>query len=183
MPADRLPDHPNYRNASIMKISEWKQQIMETIISDDELSKLLWYNTEDALSRESLTDDQKMELVDPHSENRRVYPTRYSPNVVMDQQSFIGMAISGFAPQELHYRTSNDYVIGYLYFFILCDVEIMDIDEGQRHDMILARLYDLFEDSRTYGMGDMKIGGLNEQWEQNNKFGGYTMMLRIYDFM
>ena len=58
----------------------------------------------------------------------------------------------------------------------------MDIDEGQRQDKILERIYDLFSDSRSYGMGELRIGGLSEEWEQNNKFGGYTLMMRIYDF-
>lgn len=182
IPAEKIQDKVHYKTSSIMMIGEWKQRIMETIVEDDELSKLLWYNSEDALTRPSLTDEQKMELVDSSSSQRRVFPTRYNDNVVMDQQSFIGMSISGFAPQEIHYQLSNNYVIGYLYFFILVDNKIMDIDEGLRQDKILERIYDLFADSRKYGMGDLKIGGLTEQWEQNNKFGGYTLMMRVYDF-
>ena len=58
----------------------------------------------------------------------------------------------------------------------------MDIDEGQRQDQILARIYDLFSDSRRYGIGTVKIGQLSELWEQNNKFGGYQLMMRVYDF-
>lgn len=163
-------------------IGEWKQRVLETIAMDDELSKLLWYNTEDALSRDSLTEEQKYELVDSTSEHRRIYSTRYTKKVIMDQQSFIGMGIAGFAPQEVHYQYSDTYVIGYLYFYILVDNEIMDIDEGQRQDKILERIYDLFSDSRSYGMGELRIGGLSELWEQNNKFGGYQLMMRVYDF-
>lgn len=128
-------------------IGEWKQRVLETIAMDDELSKLLWYNTEDALSRDSLTEEQKYELVDSTSEHRRIYPTKYTKKVVMDQQSFIGMGIAGFAPQEVHYQYSDTYVIGYLYFYILVDNEIMDIDEGQKPDLIL-----LFGLKKTEGM-------------------------------
>ena len=172
LPAERLSDKTHYNTSSVMMIGEWKQKIMETIARDNEFSKLLWYNSEDALSREDLTEAQKYELVDSDSNNRRIYPTRYNPNVVMDQQSFIGMGIAGFAPQEIHYQSSDTYVIGYLYFYILVDNKIMDIDEGQRQDKILERIYDLFSDSRSYGMGELRIGGLSEEWEQNNKFGG-----------
>ena len=69
-----------------------------------------------------------------------------------------------------------------LYFYILVDNEIMDIDEGQRQDKLLERIYDIFSDSRDYGMGELRIGGLSELWEQNNKFGGYQLMMRVYDF-
>ena len=100
----------------------------------------------------------------------------------MDQESFIGMAISNFSFPEIHYHVTSDFVMGYLYFFILVDNKIMDIDEGQRQDQILARIYDLFSDSRSYGIGTVKVGGLSELWEQNNKFGGYQLMMRVYDF-
>ncbi|UNL37790.1 hypothetical protein G8B26_05005 [Limosilactobacillus reuteri] len=163
-------------------IGEWKQRVLEAVAMDDEISKLLWYNSADALSRPSLTEEQKVELVDSNSNKRRVFPTRYTKNVVMDQQSFIGMGIAGFAPQEVHYQYSDTYVIGYLYFYILVDNEIMDIDEGQRQDKLLERIYDIFSDSRHYGMGELRIGGLSELWEQNNKFGGYQLMMRVYDF-
>lgn len=182
MPAERLPETKHYNTSSVMMIGEWKQKIVETIAMDDELSKLLWYNSEDALSQPSLTEEQKYELADAHSDKRRVYPVRYTPKVAIDQQSFIGMSVAGFAPQEIHYQYSDTYVLGYLYFYILVDNSIMDIDEGQRQDKILARIYDLFSDSREYGMGELRIGGLDELWEQNNKFGGYVLMMRVYDF-
>lgn len=182
MPAEKMPDKIHYNTSSIAMITEWKQRVMETIAMDDELSKLLWYNSSDALSRPSLTEDQKYELVDSTSDMRRIYPTKFNPNVVMDQKSFIGMGIAGFAPQEVHYQYSDTYVLGYLYFFILVDNQIMDIDEGQRQDKILERIYDLFSDSRRYGMGNLRIGGLSELWEHNNKYGGYELMMRLYDF-
>lgn len=182
MPATKLPDKEHYNTSSIAMIGEWKQRVLEAVAMDDKISKLLWYNSSDALSRPSLTEEQKVELVDSNSNKRRVFPTRYTKNVVMDQQSFIGMGIAGFAPQEVHYQYSDTYVIGYLYFYILVDNEIMDIDEGQRQDKLLERIYDIFSDSRNYGMGELRIGGLSELWEQNNKFGGYQLMMRVYDF-
>ena len=102
MPATKLPEKTHYNTSSIAMIGEWKQRVLEAVAMDDEVSKLLWYNSPDALSRPSLTEDQKIELVDSTSSNRRVFPTRYTKNVVMDQQSCIGIGIAGFSPQELH---------------------------------------------------------------------------------
>lgn len=182
MPAKKITDEKPKHVSSIMKISEWKQKMMETMAMDDELAKLLYYDSSGALSRPNLTEEQKYSLVTEDSEHRRIYPTRYKPGVVMDQESFIGMAISNFSFPEIHYHVTSDFVMGYLYFFILVDNKIMDIDEGQRQDQILARIYDLFSDSRSYGIGTVKVGGLSELWEQNNKFGGYQLMMRVYDF-
>lgn len=184
MPAKKLGDPYKPHRSSIMMITEWKQRMMESIAMDDDISKLLYYNTPDALSRPPLTEDQKIQLVsyDPDSDRRRIYPTRYTPNVVMDQRSFIGLGISGFVPQESWRQFSEKYVMGYLYFYILVDNSIMEIDEGQRQDLLLQRIYDLFQDSYDYGMGHIQEGNLTELWEQNNKFGGYALMMRVIDF-
>ena len=184
MPSKKLEDRRKPRHASITQISRWKQQMLETIVLDDEISKLLYYSTSDALSRPDLTEEQKYSLVDPNSEMRRVYPTRYSSSVKLDQQCFIGLSVSGFVPQEAYapYRTvADNYVMGYLYFWILVDNKIMDCDEGQRHDLLLGRIYDKFQDATGYGMGTVQAGQLDEYWQDNNKYGGYVLMMKIID--
>ena len=181
MPATRLEGRRIQKKSSVRKITQWKQRIIEAIAMDDEIAKLLWYNTPDALSRPALTEDQKYELADSSSDHRRIYPTRYTPNVVMDQKSFIGLGISGFVPQESYQSFSQRYTMGYLYFYILVDNKIMDIDEGQRQDEILARVYDIFQDEKGFGFGTVQEGDLTEAWDQNNKFGGYVLMMRVVD--
>ena len=63
MPAIDITDEAPKHVSSIMKISEWKQQMMETMAKDDELAKLLYYDSPDALSRPNLSEEQKYELV------------------------------------------------------------------------------------------------------------------------
>lgn len=184
MPSKKLPDKRIPRHAAITQISRWKQQLLEAIVMNDEIAKLLYYNTSDALSRPTLTEDQKLELVDSDSEKRSIYPRQWDPDVRLKQQSFVGMSISGFVPQESFspYRSiANNYVMGYIYFWILCDNEIMDCDEGQRQDLILQNIYDIFQDSTGYGMGSLQAGQLDDYWENNHKYGGYVLMMRIID--
>ncbi|KRL91690.1 hypothetical protein FC43_GL001112 [Limosilactobacillus ingluviei DSM 15946] len=104
--------------------------------------------------------------------------------MMMDQQSFVGLSVSGFVPQEAFapYRTVADkYVMGYLYFWILVDNQIMDCDEGQRQDLLLEKIYDKFQDADNYGMGRLSVDDLQEVWEQNNKFGGYVLVMKVID--
>lgn len=161
---------------SIMMITQWKQKIMDMLINDPELTKLLAYNSRDALSRRDLTEDERYDLVD-----KNVLGTRYLPSVVKDQKSIIGIGISGFVPQESWRQFSDKMIMGYVYFYILVDNEIMQTDTGYRQDLILARVYDLFQDSNFFGLGSLQEGNLTELWEQNNKFGGYTLMMRVVD--
>ena len=59
----------------------------------------------------------------------------------------------------------------------------MNTDYGDRRDLLLMRVYDLFQDSDDYGMGHIKEGNLTELFDQNNKFGGYVLQMKVIDLM
>ncbi|KRL07925.1 hypothetical protein FC92_GL000992 [Liquorilactobacillus hordei DSM 19519] len=160
-----------------MQITRWKQNMMDTLCHDEDISKMLKYNAPDALTRDSLTEDDKLDLV-----NNRIFGTTYVPKTVEQQGSYITIGIGGFIPQESFRQFSERYVMGYLYFNILVDRNLMLMDEGYRQDLILQRVYDLFQDNNFYGMGRIQEGNLVENWEQDNRFGGYTLMFRVIDF-
>ncbi|MFT9003217.1 MAG: hypothetical protein ABF991_00750 [Liquorilactobacillus hordei] len=160
-----------------MQITSWKQRMMDTVCHDDEIAKMLKYPTSDALSRDALTEDEKLALV-----KDKIHGVTYVPKTVENQGSYITMGISGFIPQESWRQFSQRYVMGYLYFNILVDRSIMEMDEGYRQDLLLQRIYDLFQDSDFYGMGKIQEGNLVENWQQDNRFGGYTIMFRVIDY-
>lgn len=157
--------------------SEWKEKIMEVLAMDDELAKLLHYPSNDVLAREPLNEDQKLDLV-----NKNIFGVRYIPEVVEEQKSFISIGMSGFVPQESFRQFSQRYVMGYIYFYILVDSQIMKTDSGYRQDLILSRVYDLFQDELFFGYGKIQIGNMTELWEHDSKLGGYTLMFRVEDF-
>lgn len=164
-------------NGSIMQITKWKQKMMEVLCQDDQIAKLLNYDTVDALTQKNLDEDQKYNLVD-----KRIFGVRYNPNVVQEQGSFITLSISGFVPEESFRQFSQRLVMGYLYFNILVDHSLMQVDEGYRQDLLLQRVYDLFQDSNFFGIGKLQEGNLTELWEQDNKYGGYVLMFQVVDF-
>ena len=170
---ERKRRHKDYPRG-IMKITDWKQRAIELLIQDEELCKLLKYDTEDALSKPNLTEDEKLELIDS-----RIFGYRYNPKPVDEQGSFVSMAISNWVPQESFRQFSDDYIMGDLYFYILVDVQILKTDTGYRHDLILARIYDIFQESRFFGMGELKLEVCLDLWQQNNNFGGYTVGFKI----
>lgn len=186
MPAENITPAKNSsipHNSSIRRITEWKQKMIAMMLEDEDITRLLYYNSPDALSRPKLTEDQIYELVDTGSSKRCIYPTRYREDVIMDQMSFIGVSVSNFIPQESWRQFSQRYSMGYLYFYILVDTAIMDVEEGQRQDLLLQKIYDIFQGSNEFGMGEIKEGNLTELWDQNNKFGGWTLMIKVIDLM
>ncbi len=161
---------------AIMQFTYWKQKIMDKLASDKELTKLLAYNSDDALVRPDLTEDERYDLI-----GKRILGVRYLSKVVQDQQSMIGIGFGNFVPQESWRQFSEKFTMGYVYFYILVDNEIMSMETGYRQDLILARVYDLFQDEKFFGIGTLELGNLTELWEQNNKFGGYCLMMRVID--
>ena len=159
----------------VTSFTVWKQKIMEKIVMDDELSKLLNYNTSNCLSKHSLTEDEKYKLI-----NKSVYGYRYVPDVAEEQKSYISIGLSNFVPQEGFRQFSDDYIQGYLYLYILVDTAIMETDTGYRNDLILSRLYDIFQgDKNSIGIGELRMEVCTELWQHNNKFGGYTLGFRV----
>ena len=101
-------------NNTIKNITKWKQYILEKIIEDDELCKLLIYNSEDCLDLPTPTEEARHMLI-----NNQVYGYRYIPTVAQEANSWISMSISNFVPQESFRQFSDDYLMGFLYFYIL----------------------------------------------------------------
>lgn len=160
----------------IMKMTEWKQRAMELLVNDDELVKLLQYDTPDCLSRNDLTEEERWDLID-----NNIFGYRYNPTPVSKQKAFVTMDLSNWVPQESFRQFSDDYIMGYFYFYILVDVQIMKTDTGYRHDLILSRIYDIFQESRFFGMGELKMETCLSLWQQNNNFGGYTLGFKIME--
>jgi len=173
----RPVDNSVENNGAIMKLSLWKNNMIEKLIKDDDLTKLLYYNSEDALFKDNLTKEQRESLV-----NSRIKGYRYIPEVVKEASSYISMSVANFVPQEGFRQFSDDYVMGYLTFYILVDVSLMDTETGYRNDLIASRIYSMFQNSRDFGIGELRLETMLELWTQNNKFGGYTMGFRIVDF-
>lgn len=170
--------YPFQHQNSIMKIVDWRQKIMETLCLDKQIGKLLKYSTPDALDRPDLTEDESYDLI-----NQNIFSYRYIPQTVETQKAFISLGISGFIPQESWRQFSQQFTMGYIWFYILNDISIMNTDYGDRRDLLLMRVYDLFQDSDDYGMGHIKEGNLTELFDQNNKFGGYVLQMKVIDLM
>lgn len=150
---------------------------MQKLIEDDELAKLLVYNSPDCLSKPSVTDDVRESLV-----NKQIFGYRYIPEVAQETKSYISMSTSNFVPQEGYRQFSDDYLMGFIFFYILVDSAVIETETGYRQDLIAARVYEIFQEREGLGIGKTRMESFVENWEQNNKFGGYTIGFRTVDF-
>jgi uncharacterized protein YuzB (UPF0349 family) len=167
----------NVENNSIKNITKWKNYIMEKIVEDEELAKLLQYNNPNCLSSPSVSEEDRYGLV-----NSRVFGYRFIPEVAEEANTWISMSISGFAPQEGYRQFSKQYLMGNIFFYILVDSKIMETHTGYRQDLIAARIYEIFQSNRDLGIGELRMMTFIENWEHNNKLGGYTIGFETIDF-
>ena len=161
----------------VMSFTKWKQEAVEKLLSDEKLMKLLYYEESDCLEKPNLSEEQKESLV--HSQ---IYTYRYVEELSQNKRSYISMGMSNFVPQESFRHFSDDYLQGYIYFYILVDRSIIQTDTGCRNDLILSRVYELFQEKRMFGMGELRMEACVELWEQQIGYGGYTVGFRIVDF-
>lgn len=160
----------------ILNFTKWKQEAISKLLEDDELMKLMAYATSDCLRKSNLTQDQREALV-----NTQIYPYKFIDNISEKKKSYISMGMSNFVPQEGFRQFSDDYLQGYFYFYILVDRSIINTDTGCRTDLIASRVYDIFQEKKIFGMGEARMEGCVELWQQTNDYGGYTLAFRVVD--
>lgn len=161
----------------IKNITLWKQIIIDTIISDDELAKLLYHNSKNATSLPNLTDEEKGKL---HGTN--VFGYRYNPTIQDQADQIITVGMSKFAKQEGWKSISSTFIAGYIFIYILVNNKNMDMENGYRQDLIADRVHSLFHGNPEIGIGKLEFDNMIENWEHNNKFGGYVMGFRVVDY-
>lgn len=175
-PQERGPtQHVN--SVALKQFSSWKQKIIEEMLKDDELMKLISYPIPDFVNQPEVTEDERFALV-----NKRIYPYRFIDRIEGERQSFISMEFAHWQPFEGFRIFSEKFAHGYVYFYMLSDVGIMDTNYGVRQDLILARIYDIFEGYRGLGVGEMKQESQLPLWPDNNSYGGYTLGFRVVEY-
>lgn len=172
--ATRMP-RKKKRNG-LLNFTKWKQEAIAKLLEDDELMKLMFYSTPDCLSKKQVSDDDREGLV-----YSQIYPFKFVDQIVDKKKSYISMGMSNFVPQEGFRQFSDDYIQGYFYFYILVDRDIINTNTGCRTDLIAARVYEIFQEQKVFGMGEARLEACVELWQQNNDFGGYSLGFRVVD--
>ena len=58
----------------------------------------------------------------------------------------------------------------------------MATDTGYRQDLIASRIYNIFQGDTNLGIGELRMETMIENWEHNNKLGGYIIGFQTTDF-
>lgn len=150
-----------FPKSSFLSIEKDYAIIIDKILKNERLKKLLYYTTRDALDRDNLTQEQNIELL----ENNIIISPKIEHNETL--KNYIVIDFDNFFPNETNPEFRDNQII----FDIVCHADQWRLKDFQlRPYKIAGELDAMFNEARLTGIGTLKFvtGGqlprVNEDW-------------------
>lgn len=157
-----------YPKSSFISIEKDMGTIVDMILKNDRLKKLLYYTTKDALRKPPLTEDESLALLDGEAHIRMV-PKLY---VDRDVLNYIIISFDNFVPN----MTNPEFRDNVISFDIICHFDQWQMENFQlRPYKIAAEIDTLFNNRHLSGIGELQFLGAN-QLLINDEFAGLSLM-------
>ena len=157
-----------YPKSSFLSAEKDMNIIVDRIMKNDRLKKLLHYTTRDCLNRPRLTEDETAELF---GKNIKLVPKLYVDGSVLNYMiiSFDNFSRNGTNPEF------RDNIIE---FDIVCHFDQWQLDDfALRPYKIAAELDTMFDDQRLTGIGKLEFLGAN-QMILTDEYAGLCVMYK-----
>lgn len=156
-----------YPKSSFISIEKDMGIIIDMMLKNNRLKKLLYYTTKDCLNKSNLTQEQDKQLISERY-------IRMIPKVYIDKDvlNYIIISFDNFTPnmKNPYYR---DNVIS---FDIICHMDQWELGDFQlRPYKIAAEIDTLFNNRHLSGIGTLEFLGAS-QIVLNDEFAGITLM-------
>ena len=156
-----------FPKSSFISIEKDMGTIVDMMLKNNRLKKLLYYNVENCLFQENLTEDQSLELIEDGY--IRMVPKLY---VDKDVLNYIIISFDNFTPN----MTNPEFRDNIISFDIICHFNQWQMPNFQlRPYKIAAEIDTLFNNRHLSGIGELQFLGAN-QILINDEFGGISLM-------
>ena len=156
-----------FPESSFISIEKDMGTIVDMMLKNNRLKKLLYYNLENCLFQENLTEDQSLELIEDGY--IRMVPKLY---VDKDVLNYIIISFDNFTPN----MTNPEFRDNIISFDIICHFNQWQMPNFQlRPYKIAAEIDTLFNNRHLSGIGELQFLGAN-QILINDEFGGISLM-------
>ena len=156
-----------FPKSSFISIEKDMGTIVDMMLKNNRLKKLLYYNVENCLFQENLTEDQSLELI--KDGYIRMVPKLY---VDKDVLNYIIISFDNFTPN----MTNPEFRDNIISFDIICHFNQWQMPNFQlRPYKIAAEIDTLFNNRHLSGIGELQFLGAN-QILINDEFGGISLM-------
>ena len=158
----------NYRKprAAFLSVEKDLNQLVNLFLKNNNLKKLLYYTTSDALSQAPLTEEQSIELL---NNNIKIIPKIYVDGSVLN---YILITFDTFTPNN----TNPEFRDNILSFDVICHFDQWNLGDFKlRPYRIAAEIDSMIDNEKFSGIGTLHFLGCN-QLILNDEFAGLTLM-------
>ena len=143
----------SYRKSSFLSTEKDMGIIVDRMMKNNHLKKMLHYTTRDCLSRPNLTEDETLELF---GTNIKLIPKLYIDNSVLN---YIIISFDGFTPNA----TNPEFRDNIIEFDIVCHFDQWQMKDFElRPYRIAAEIDSMFNNQRLTGIGKLEFLCANE---------------------
>ena len=156
-----------FPKSSFISIEKDMGTIVDMMLKNNRLKKLLYYNVENCLFQENLTEDQSLELIEDGY-------IRMAPKLYVDKDilNYTIISFDNFTPN----MTNPEFRDNIISFDIICHFNQWQMPNFQlRPYKIAAEIDTLFNNRHLSGIGELQFLGAN-QILINDEFGGISLM-------
>lgn len=156
-----------YPKSSFISIEKDMGMIVDMMLKNNRLKKLLYYTTKDCLNKSNLTKEQDKQLISERY-------IRMIPKVYIDKDvlNYIIISFDNFTPN----MTNPYYRDNVISFDIICHMDQWELGDFQlRPYKIAAEIDTLFNNRHLSGIGTLEFLGAS-QIILNDEFAGITLM-------
>lgn len=158
----------NYRKprSAFLSVEKDLNQLVNLFLKNNNLKKLLYYTTPDALSQAPLTEEQSIELL---NNNIKIIPKIYVDGSVLN---YILITFDTFTPNN----TNPEFRDNILSFDVICHFDQWNLGDFKlRPYRIAAEIDSMIDNEKFSGIGTLHFLGCN-QLILNDEFAGLTLM-------
>lgn len=155
-----------YPHSSFLSVEKDMNIIVNMILKNDRLKKMLHYTTRDCLNKPDLTEDESLDLF---GKNIKLIPKLYVDGSVLN---YILINFDSFASNNTNPQFRDNIII----FDIVCHFDQWNMKDFElRPYKIAAELDTMFNNKKLTGIGTLQFLGANQQ-VYTNEFAGLTLM-------
>lgn len=158
----------NFPKSSFLSMEKDMDLIVNMIMKNNRLKKMLYYTTKDCMSKPDLTEDQSLELF---GKNIKIVPKLYVDGSVLN---YIIVSFDNFTENN----TNPEFRDNIIEFDIICHFDQWHLKDFElRPYKIAAELDYMFNEKRLTGIGRLEFLGAN-QMILTDEYAGLCLMYR-----
>lgn len=163
---------------AIVTLDDYLNTIINKILAEQELCKLLYYDDDEPLSGNTIADTSV--LSDKNNPDRRIYGIPFNSDHNRSQKTTLHIELKQPESESTFYKKID---IG---FIILSHIHIWELytSDGSvktRPNLIVSKLNEIFNDKSSVGMGNAHYSELDPIY-LNDEIAGYKLVFKNIDF-